>query len=578
MPGKNAEIARTLERIADLMEIDGGESFRISSYRRAARTVADAAEDLADLARENRLTDLPGVGKGTADRIKQYLHTGHIDVLDELQKKFPAGVLDLLEIPNLGPKKVAAVHRQLKVSSLDDLKRAIDAGQVAELSGFGATSAKKIVEGIRFLESRGGRTPLGVALPVAEQFLEAVRSLKGVKRAEIAGSLRRGQETIGDVDIVCEAKDGAAVVKQFTSFEGVRQVLAAGNTKGSITVELSGGQELQIDLRVVEADAYGAALQYFTGSKEHNVRVREFAVKKKWRLNEYGLFDGEKRLAGKTEEGIYTKLGLPFVPPELREDRGETDPAFEPPILVTLDDIRGDLHMHTTASDGRASIEDMAEAAKQRGYDYIAICDHSKSATVANGLTVERMKRHIKAIRTANDKISGIEILVGCECDILADGTLDYPDDILADCDWVVASIHTAMGSGTARKHDPTQRTLAAIENRYVSAIGHPSGRLINRRAAMELDIDKIAQAAADTGTFLEVNASWQRLDLKDLHVRQALAGGVTLVIDTDAHSTDQLDQIRFGIITARRGGATKKDVLNTVTVSTLHKRIAAKR
>jgi DNA polymerase (family 10) len=353
--------------------------------------------------------------------------------------------------------------------------------------------------------------------------------------------------------------------------------LASGPTKGSVTFEVEEGRELQVDLRVVEEESFGAAWQYFTGSKEHNVRLRERAVARKWRLNEYGLYDGEKRLVGKDEEGIYKKLGLPWIPPELREDCGEFEREASSLELVNLDDVRGDLHMHTTASDGRNTIEEMALAAKARGYQYIAICDHSKSAVIANGLSIDRMKDHVAAIRAADQKIKGITILAGCECDILGDGSLDYPDEILALCDWVVASIHSGLGPGTG-KHGPTQRTLNAMRNRYVSALGHPTGRLINRRAAMELDMAAVSAEAVRTGTFLEINASWQRLDLKDVHVRQALDAGALLTINTDSHHVDQLEGMRLGILTARRGGASRKDIVNCLTLAALRKQIAAKR
>ncbi len=570
----NAELVRAFERIADLLEIDGADGFRINSYRRAARTLKDAGEDAAVLAKEGRLQELPGIGKGTAQRIQQFLDSGHIDVLDELEAKFPPGLPGLLDIPGMGPKKVALVHTQLAVKSLDDLKKVIASCELEKLPGLGATSVKKIAEGIAFLERSGGRTPLGIALPIAEVFLDRVRALCGVKQAELAGSLRRGVETIGDIDIVCDAADGEMVIKQFVAFEGVKRVLAAGATKGSVTIELDAEKELQIDLRVVGSDSYGAALQYFTGSKEHNVRLRERAIAKKWRLNEYGLFDGEKSIAGKREADIYKKLGLPCLPPELREDRRELE-LIEAPELVTVEDIRGDLHMHTVASDGRCTIEEMAAAAKERGYEYIAICDHSKSSTIANGLSVKRMVEHMEKIRAVAKKTKGIAILVGCECDILANGSLDYPDEILAECDWVVASIHSALGS---TKHSPTERTLAAIENPYVSMIGHPTGRLLNKRAPMELDMAAVVEAAAINRTILEINSSWQRLDLKDIHVRMALDRGVTLGINTDAHHTDQLSQIRFGVLTARRGGATKADIVNCLSLAGLRKRIERKR
>lgn len=573
----NAELVRAFERIADLMEIDGADTFRINSYRRAARTIKDLSEDIAVVAAEERLTDLPGIGKGTADRIRQFLETGRIDALGELEAKFPPGLPRLLEIPGLGPKKVALTYSKLGVKDVADLKKVIESGELALLPGLGEASVKKIADGIRFLESSGGRTPLGRALPIAEAFAERVRKLLGVKQVELAGSLRRGAETIGDIDILCDSDDGEAVIRQFVGFEGVKRVLVSGSTKGSITVDLGKEREVQIDLRVVESESFGAALQYFTGSKEHNVRLRERAAAKKWRLNEYGLFDGEKCIAVKREADIYRKFGLPFIPPELREDRGELN-LKKTPELVTLDDIRGDLHMHTLASDGKCSIEEMAAAAGKLGYDYIAICDHSKSSVIANGLSVERMKKHIRAIRAAAENATGIAVLVGCECDILPDGSMDYPDEILSECDWVVASIHSAMGSGVSDKLSPTERTIAAMENRYVSAIGHPTGRLINKRAPMELDMAAVVKVAVRTHTILEVNANWMRLDLKDLHVRLALEAGASVVINTDAHHTDQLLQMRYGITTARRGGATRKDVVNCWTLSSLRKQIAKKR
>ncbi|MCH8241074.1 MAG: DNA polymerase/3'-5' exonuclease PolX [Planctomycetes bacterium] len=574
----NPKIANALSRTADLLEIDGADGFRINAYRRAGRTIKEATEDVAKLAAENRLTELPGIGKGTAGRIQQLIETGTMDVLDELEAKLPQGLPALLEIPGMGPKKVALAFHQLKVSGLEDLKRVIASGELASLPGLGATSVKKIAEGIAFLESSGDRTPLGVAWPIAEALGRRVRELDGVQRVEIAGSIRRGAETIGDVDLLCEAEDGKTVIGAFTSFDGVIRVLAEGKTKGSVTVSLEKDRELQIDLRVVDRDSFGAALQYFTGSKEHNVRLRESAVRKKWRLNEYGLFDGKESIAGKTEEEIYAKLGFSWVPPELREDRGELNADATLPELITLDDIRGDLHVHTTASDGRNSIAEMAHAAKACGYRFLAICDHSKSSVIAGGLSIERMEKHIRAIREVGKEIRGLELLVGCECDILPNGSLDYPDDILAQCDWVVASIHSAMGKGGARKLNPTERTIAAMENHYVSAIGHPTGRLINRRAPMELDMAAVVEAAARTETFLEINASWQRLDLKDLHVRQALDAGVMLTINTDAHSVEGLAAMRYGIITARRGGAARADIVNGLTPAALRKRIAAKR
>ncbi|UCF34326.1 MAG: DNA polymerase/3'-5' exonuclease PolX, partial [Phycisphaerales bacterium] len=553
--------------------------FRVNSYRRAGRTLKDATEDVAALAQEGRLTELPGIGKGTAQRIQQYLDTGRIDVLAELEAKLPEGLPALLEIQGMGPKKVALAHKELGVSGLDDLKRVIESGELAELPGMGAKSVEKIAEGIKFMETSGERTPLGIAMPIAEAVAERVRALPGVKRVEITGSARRGAETIGDIDILCQAKDGAKIIKVFVGFDGVKRVLASGSTKGSVTVEIERGRELQIDLRVVPAESFGAALQYFTGSKEHNVRLREIAIKKKWRLNEYGLFDAkEKQLAGRNEEDIYKKLRLPWIPPELRQDRGEVDPEADFSGLVTIEDIRGDLHVHTVASDGKNTIEEMAVAAKKLGYKYIAVCDHSKSSTIANGLSIDRMRKHIEAIRKVDEKVKGIKVFVGTEVDILPDGSLDYPDRLLAECEWVVASIHSAMGKGGKGKLSPAERTIAAMENPYVSAIGHPTGRLLGQRPPMEIDMTTVIEAASRTHTMIEINASWQRLDLKDVHIRQAIDAGVMLCMNTDAHRTETLDEMRYGVLTARRAAATPKHIANCFTLAGLQKAIAKKR
>ncbi len=571
----NAELVRAFERIADLMEITGGDRFRINSYRRVARTLDSLTEDVADLAARGELTTLQGVGKGTAARIEQFLKTGAIDVLTELESQLPSGLPDLLSIPGMGPKKVAAVYRELNVGTLDDLKRVIASGELARLAGFGEVSVSKIAQGIAFLETSSERTPLGIALPVADRLADEVKKIKGVQRVALAGSLRRGAETIGDVDILCQAKDGLSVVQTFVGAAGVKRVLAAGETKGSVTIELPDRRELQVDLRVVPAESFGAALQYFTGSKQHNVRLREMAVRRKWRLNEYGLFDGDEPIAGTTEEGIYERLGLPFFPPEVREDRGEFEDPSCVESLVTADDIRGDLHVHTTASDGTASIREMAEAAQALGYEYLAITDHSKSSAIANGLSIRRMERHIEDIRAVAGKIKDFTLLVGCEVDILADGSLDYPDAILKECDLVVASVHSGMQSG---RSSPTRRTLAAMESPYVTIIGHPTGRLLGQRRPMEIDMGEVTKAAARTGTALEVNASWQRLDLKDVHIRQAIDAGAVLAISTDAHSPEGLTTVHYGVTTARRARAARSAILNTRSIRELRKWLAAKR
>ena len=575
----NSEVVRAFERIADLLEISGQDRFRVNSYRRVARALGDLTEDLAELAESKRLGDLPGVGKSTVGKIEEYLVSGTIALLGELESKLPAELPELLRIPGMGPKTVALVYREIGVESLADLQAAIDDGRLAELPGLGKKSAERIAEGIAFLKSSGGRVRLGEALPLAEELVEWVGRIDGVERVTLAGSIRRGEETVGDVDIVCESDRGKAIVERFVGFPGVARVLASGETKGSVTLPAPGGGELQVDLRVVPTESFGAALQYFTGSKEHNVRLRELAVKRKLRLNEYGLFDDDKAVAGNDEDGIYAKLGLCCPPPELRENRGEFDPEVAGRRLLELGDLRGDLHMHTVASDGACTIEEMATAIRDLGYKYMAISDHSRASAIANGLTADRLMEHLEAIREVNRRFTGVEILAGTEVDILPDGSLDYPDEVLAQCDFVTASIHSAMRRKGGRGGlSPTDRTLAAIENRWVTAIGHPTGRLINVRPPMELDIGRIVAAAAANDTALELNASYQRLDLKDVHLREAVEAGAKIVISSDAHSPEGLNQIRYGVLTARRAGLTAKDVINTCTFAALRTWIDRKR
>lgn len=571
---KNSELAKVFEQIADLLELTDGDRFRVNAYRRAARTLGDLNEDVEAIAERGELRKIPGVGKGMAERIQEYLDTGRVGVHQDLLERVPPGLLKMLDIPGLGPKKIQVLHRELDIRDIDGLRAALDEGRVEALGGFGKKSAEKISEGIAFLQRSSTRTPLGIARQIAAELAGVVGAFSGVRRIEAAGSLRRGCETVGDLDLLCEASDGPGVVKAFTGLPQATSVRAAGDTKGSILVGNRRGGQIQIDLRVVPEASFGAAWQYFTGSKEHNVRLRELAVRKGWRLNEYGLFDGEARIAGEDEEGIYRQFGLPWIPPEMREDRGEFD-LERLPELITLDDIRGDLHMHTTASDGRCGIDEMAEAAKRRGYRMIAITDHSKSSAVANGLSVDRLEKHVEAVREADERISGITLLAGTECDILPDGSLDYPDDVLRELDWVVASIHAAQGRD---RQQQTRRCIAAMENPYVCVLGHPSGRLLGRRDAMDLDWEALVEAAADTGTALEVNASWQRLDLKDTHVRMAMEAGCWISINTDAHDIEQLDQMELGVQTARRGWATKDRVLNAKTPAGLKKWIAARR
>jgi len=563
----NEQIAAVFEEMADVMEILGEDPFRVNSYRKVARVLAETTEDLPALAASGKLESLPSVGKGAAGRIAELLTTGKLAQHQELLGRIPPGLPELLTIQGLGPKTVGKLWKQGQVESLDDLKAALaqTPSRLEEIEGLGAKKLSAIAEAIAFAAGAAQRHRLDEALAVAEPIKQRIAGCKGAGRVEVAGSTRRWRETIGDIDLLCEAdkKDAGAIMETFTSADGVTKVLAKGATKSSVIVD----DRIQADLRVVPGESFGAALQYFTGSKAHNVVLRELAVRRKWKLNEYGLFDAKgKQIAGADEEGIYKKLGLEWICPELREDRGEVAAAAEGklPDLITVDDIRGDLHMHTFASDGRNSIEEMIEACRARGYKYMAITEHSKGQIQANGLDEERLAAHCEAIRAAAGKYKDILVLTGIEVDILKDGHLDFSDDVLAELDFVTASAHGALSQ---KREEATKRLIKAIENPHVDVIGHPSGRLIGRRAGMELDIGKLAAAAAANDTALEINAHPMRLDLRDVHVRAAVEAGAKLLICTDAHDAapdGNLSLMPYGVHTARRGWARAADVINT--------------
>lgn len=573
-PLTQADVAQLFEEVANLLEIQGADGFRVNSYRRIARTVSELTRDLHEIAAEGGLAQLPGIGKSSAEKIAELLRTGRLSLREELAAVVPPTLLELLRIPTVGPKKVALLWKERGITKLAELKAALAAGALAGLKGFGDKSIAQIAHGIEFLEGSAGRVRLGDAWGLAERLRAEVAHLPGVDRVEWAGSLRRGRETVGDLDLLCVAEDGAAVVAAFVELPGAVETLAAGDTKGSARFELRGGQ-VQVDLRVVSARSFGAAWQYFTGSKEHNVRLRELAVRRGWSLNEYGLTKGERVIASETEEEIYAALGLPWIPPELREDRGELAAEGVPAHLLRVEDIRGDLHLHTTASDGRNTITEMIMAAQTRGYEYLCITDHSRSSVIANGLSAERLRAHIADVRAAARSAQGIRVWIGSEVDILADGKLDYPDELLAELDFVVASVHAGMGQDAAAN---TRRVLGAIHNPYVHCIGHLTGRLIHEREAMPLDVEAICRAAAATGTALEINASYLRLDLKDQHARRAHELGVTIAINTDAHEVGQYDQMRYGVTTARRAGLERGDVLNTRPAADIMAFVSAKR
>ncbi|MGP1347170.1 MAG: DNA polymerase/3'-5' exonuclease PolX [Phycisphaerales bacterium] len=586
----NDELADRFDEMASLLEVLAENRFRVAAHAKVARILRDMTDDLKPLAEDKpALTAIEGIGDKTADKIAEYARTGHIEELDQLRAKVPAGLTEVLEVPGLGPKTVALLWNQLGVTSLEDLKRAIEDGSAATLPRMGAKSIEKIKASIRFHESSAERTPLGLALPIAEHIIESLKNAdKSIQRIDYAGSLRRGAETIGDIDILAATSDPAATVDAFKNLEGVQEVIASGETKTSIRYTHD-RRTLQVDLRIVPSDRYGAALLYFTGSKNHNVKLRERAIERGMTLNEYGLFKeteaqrregspqsrGAKPIAADTEHSVYEALQLPFIEPELREDRGELADDFEPPKLIKLEDIRAELHAHTTASDGRLSIEQLAEHAKQRGFHTIAVTDHSVSSTIAGGLDPDRLRRHIDAVRTADENTRGITILAGSEVDILSDGSLDYDDDLLAQLDIIVASPHAALTQDTATA---MKRLLRAIAHPLVNILGHPTGRLINRRAGLELEIPELAAAAAQHAVALELNANWMRLDLRDTHLRIAIEKEALITIDCDVHTPDHFDHLRFGILTARRAGLEPDRCPNTWTKARLHKWLRSKR
>ncbi|HPC93524.1 MAG TPA: DNA polymerase/3'-5' exonuclease PolX [Sedimentisphaerales bacterium] len=581
---RNAILSAIFDQMADIMEILGEDPFRINSYRKVSRAIAELPVDVGVLLNDGRLAQIPGIGKSSLAKIQEFVAGNRVAAHEELLERIPPSLLELLHIPGMGPKGVKAVYEGLGVRGMDDLKRVVADGSLATLPGFGQKKAAAIQRGIEFLEKSTGRIRLDQAMEAAEMVCACLRDLPGVKRVEAAGSLRRRAETIGDVDILVAMGTGKTtskanpqqIIQSFTQAPFVERVLASGDTKGSAIIQTE-TTPVQVDVRVVPTESFGAALQYFTGSKQHNVRLREIAIKGKLKLNEYGLFDGDKQVAGATEEEIYKRLGLDPVVPLLREDRGEVEAARSHtlPQLVQIEDIRGDFHMHTVASDGRNDIEQMVEAARKLGYQFLCITDHSESSAIANGQSPDRLAKQIEQIHRIGAKLKGITLLAGAEVDILADGSLDFDDNLLADLDYVVASIHSGMNSP---REKVTMRTLRAMENPYVSCIGHPTGRLLGQREAMDLDIAAVIEQAARTHTALEINANPYRLDLKDLHCKMAIEAGVKLAIGTDAHSTEGLGLMPFGVATAGRGWATKNDILNSLTPAKLKSWLRTKR
>jgi DNA polymerase (family X) len=587
----NRQLANIFAEMSAVLELLGENPFRVNAHAKVARVLEDMTEDVAALADDpKKLTAIDGIGEGSAKKIIEYVETGKVKEYDDLLAKVPVGLLAVMEVPGLGPKTVKMMWQEAGITDMASLKAALDSGALEDLPRMGKKTIQNIRESLDFASKSGERARLGDALPIAEQIVEQLSKAKGIKQIAYAGSLRRGKETIGDIDILASTSNAKSLARTFTEMPGVAKVTAAGETKSSVRLE-SG---MQVDLRIIDDAAFGAALMYFTGSKEHNVVLRERAIKMKMRLNEYGLFPagehdkgdseeappqkrGIKPVAGKTEEEIYKKLKLDYIPPELREVRGEVEAAEkgELPKLIELDDIKAELHAHTIASDGRFTIESLAEEAKERGFHTVAVTDHSRSSAQAGGLDDDRLREHIDAVREANEKMKGITILVGSEVDIHADGTLDYDDELLAELDIVIASPHASLRQ---EPKQATKRLLDAIRHPLVHILGHPTGRMINIRQGLSPDIGAMIEAAVEHHVALELNANPYRLDLRDVHVKASVDAGALIAINTDAHSVEHFEFLRYGITTARRGWLRAEGCINAWSKQKLHKWLKSKR
>jgi DNA polymerase (family 10) len=593
----NLELSDLFHNFSALMELKGESVFKVIAFQKVGRILKEMNIDLRKCIEEGKLCEIEGIGKSSQQIIEDYVETGKSSAYEDLKSSVPVGLVPMLQIEGLGPKTINLLWKQLNITSLEELSEAIQSGKLKALKGMGEKKIATIQKGIEAFKARVAvdgvmprRTGIADADEQAELLLAGVRKIPGVMRAEIAGSLRRRRETIGDVDLIAAVQDSseaASVIGEFVKLPGVIQTLGAGESKASVKV----ANGMQVDLRVVPHENFGAALLYFTGSKEHNIKIRGLAQKQKMTLNEWGLYKLDqyekakketakpppiKPVASESEESIYVALGLSFIEPEMREDFGEVELAKENklPKLITKKDIRGDLHTHTTASDGRNTIEEMAAAARAAGYEYLGITDHSKALAMARGLTVDRLLKHIEEIHRISAKLKGVTLLAGAEVDILVDGRLDYDDDVLKLLDIVVASPHVSLKQDSKKA---TDRLLRAIDNRYVNIIGHPTGRLINGREGLPLELDKIFERAAKSGTALEINAGYPRLDLNDINARAAINAGCMLAIDTDTH-TDSFVELIWGIGVARRAWATPKNVINCMPLPELRKFLAAKR
>jgi len=568
MPVHNADITAIFEEIANLLEIEGANAFRIRAYRNAARILGDLPQEVRLMVeRGDDLSQLPGIGSDLAGKISEIVSSGHCSLLERLRRELPPAVTELLKIPGLGPKRVKALYHDLDVQTIEQLRRAARDGRIRALPGFGAKTEQNILQAVEAHASQSQRFKLATAAQYAEALRDFLQAIPGVRQVAVAGSFRRMRETVGDLDILVTASVDSPVMQRFTTYDEVAQVHSAGETRASVMLKCG----LQVDLRVVAQESYGAALHYFTGSKAHNIAIRRIAQRLGLKINEYGVFRGARRVAGDSEESVYRAVGLPYIPPELREDRGEIEAAGAGrlPQLVELADLKGDLHVHTKATDGRDSLRDMALAAKALGLEYLAITEHSRHLTVAHGLDPAQLARQCDEIDRLNAELDGITLLKGIEVDILEDGSLDLPDAALARLDLVVGAVHSRFDLSRAKQ---TGRILRAMDHPHFTLLAHPSGRLIERRDPYDVDMLRIIRHARERGCFLELNAQPERLDLLDSQCQSAREEGVLVCINSDAHSSFELGILRYGVGQARRGWLEKADVLNTRPLAALRK------